>query len=125
MPDDTTFWWNAMTEPKHFIMVPNAEHSEATGVLELLPAMSTYMRSVLKNITAPKMTWSIDPDSGNITMKTNVEPISVDMWHATTCNSKRRDFRLLNLDDPCTCGIKAKGMCVNLKVFWSKIRLEP
>jgi PhoPQ-activated pathogenicity-related protein len=125
MPDDTTFWWDAMTEPKHFIMVPNAEHSQATGVFELLPAMSTYMRSVLRNLTAPKMTWTIDPSSGNITLKTNVQPIAVDMWHATTCNEKRRDFRLFNLDDPCTCGVKAKGMCANLKIFWSRVRLEP
>eukprot|EP00505_MAST-04D_sp_SCG-Rhode-Island_P004153 Stramenopile-MAST_4_protein_4153 len=124
MPDDSTFWWNEMSEPKHFVFVPNADHSEATGVLELLPAMSTYMRAVLRNVSPPKMTWTIDNVSGNITMKTNVAPVAVNMWHATSCNNKRRDFRLFNLDDPCTCGIKAKGMCLNLKIFWTSVRLE-
>jgi PhoPQ-activated pathogenicity-related protein len=31
-PDDTSFWWNDMPKPKHFIMVPNAEHSLITGI---------------------------------------------------------------------------------------------
>ena len=51
------------------------------------------------------------------------EPIAVDMWYAHSCNSKRRDFRLLNLDKPCECGVVAKGLCLNLKIFWSRERL--
>ena len=34
-------WWDQMPEPKRFVMVPNAEHSEATGILELLPNIAT------------------------------------------------------------------------------------
>eukprot|EP00944_MAST-04C_sp_MAST-4C-sp1_P012874 g12874.t1 len=123
LPDDTTFWWSNMSEPKHFLITPNADHSQATGILELLPAMSTYVRSVLKNATVPQMTWTIDEVTGEITMKTNKEPIAVDMWYAHSCNSKRRDFRLLNLDKPCECGVVAKGLCLNLKIFWSRERL--
>ena len=28
-----------MPDPKHFIMTPNAEHSEATGIFEIVPAI--------------------------------------------------------------------------------------
>ncbi len=37
-PDDTHYWWKDLPEPKHFIMTPNAEHSEATGILEIVSA---------------------------------------------------------------------------------------
>ncbi len=47
LPDDTHYWWQGMPDPKHFLIVPNAEHSEATGILELLPAISTYMHGAL------------------------------------------------------------------------------
>ena len=123
LPDDTTYWWDNMTEPKHFLITPNSDHSQATGILEILPALSTYMRSVLTDITPPEMTWDIDQTTGEITMKTNVEPIAVDMWYAHSCNNIRRDFRLLNADKPCVCGVVAQGLCLNLKIFWSRIRL--
>lgn len=55
----------------------------------------------------------------------DTKPKSVHMWAATTCNDKRRDFRLVNIDDPCTCGVKVKGKyCVNLKIFWHKTELH-
>ena len=54
------------------------------------------------------------------------------MWYATTCNHKRRDFRIVNIDDPCHCGIGPVGViagkigyCLNIKILWSKTVLEP
>jgi hypothetical protein len=35
----SAYWWNKMPEPKHFLMTPNAEHSEATGIFEIVPAI--------------------------------------------------------------------------------------
>jgi hypothetical protein len=49
------------------------------------------------------------------------------MWHATTCNGERRDFRVVNLDNPCTCGIghevKGEYYCLNTKALWHKTEL--
>jgi PhoPQ-activated pathogenicity-related protein len=42
-PDDTSLWWEDLPEPKRFMMVPYAEHSMATGMLEIVPAIGAWM----------------------------------------------------------------------------------
>merc|ERR550537_313647 len=70
LPDDTRFWWDKLPGPKDFLIIPNAEHSEATGILELLPAAAPFIRSVQTNATRPTFHWTI-ADNGTITvMKT-------------------------------------------------------
>lgn len=120
LPDDQTFWWSDMTDPKHMLMVPNAEHSLATGILEILPAVASFMGDVVagKQKEIPTYTWEINNSTGEITVVTSAVPKSVHVWHAYTCNSERRDFRVLNIDDPCTCGIAQGDYCLNLKVGW-------
>jgi len=41
-PDDTKKWWSSMPDPKHFVMTPNAEHSMATGIPEIVPAIGSH-----------------------------------------------------------------------------------
>ncbi len=118
LPDDWTFWWDQMPEPKHSIMVPNAEHSMATGILELLPAVATFFSGVLNKDSIPQVNWTIDDVTGEITVKVSEEPLQAHLWYAETCNTARRDFRLVNIDDPCTCGLAQQGVCINLKVLW-------
>jgi PhoPQ-activated pathogenicity-related protein len=60
MPDDTHWWWNKMPEPKHFLMTPNTDHICATGVLETIPAIGSFIKSVLNDKPAPTFTWKID-----------------------------------------------------------------
>ena len=108
LPDDTHFWWDKMPEPKHFLMIPNAEHSEATGILELLPDVYTYFNAMLDNGgsaagVVPTFAQTTDSATGDITVTVdratlplNVALKEVNVWHATTCNSQRRDFRVLN-----------------------------
>ena len=125
MPDDTHYWWANMPEPKHFLLMPNAEHTTATGALEELPAIKAFINAVLNEEAVPQFTWEIDSDTGDITVDVgDTKPHAVHMWHATTCNAARRDFRLINLDSPCTCGIDVKGKCLNLKISWAKTKLE-
>lgn len=122
MPDDTHWWWNDMPSPKHFLMMPNTEHSCATGILEMLPAVGAWLKTHFDGRSAPEFDWKIDTNgTGNITVDVgNTAPHAVAMWHATTCNGDRRDFRALSLDSPCTCGVPVKGHCLNLKALWYK-----
>lgn len=123
-PDDQFYWWDEMPGPKHMMMLPNTEHSCATGIGELLPSAAAFAIGVLNGIEQPTYNWTIDPTSGDITVVAAKTPHSVRMWHSTTCNNKRRDFRIINLDDPCKCGISQSGMCLNAEVLWSEKKLQ-
>ena len=101
LPDDTRWWWDDMAGEKHFLMVPNAEHSEATGVLELLPAITTFYNAVANHRVRPEFDWVISPSGNEIAVNIKTTPPGyklkgVHMWHATTCNSERRDFRIVS-----------------------------
>ena len=52
--------------------------------------------------------------------------MSVSVWHASTCNTERRDWRIVNLDDPCTCGfvVPSEDLCANLAVLWGRESLQ-
>jgi len=131
-PDDTHYWWNEMPEPKHFIMTPNADHSEATGILEVVPAIGTWVEYLLHNTRVPTFTWDISPSTGEIVATLDGEGTvhKAAMWYAYSCGNnpdgvKRRDFRLMSLDSPCRCGTTSDGYCLNLKSMWTEVILEP
>jgi PhoPQ-activated pathogenicity-related protein len=131
-PDDTNYWWNEMPEPKHFIMTPNAEHSEATGIFEIVPAISAFIKYNLEKSTVPKFTWDISTSTGAITTTLDEKGLvhEANVWWAYSCGTNpsdgvmRRDFRCASLDNPCKCGIYAQGTCANLKSLWSKQQLN-
>lgn len=132
-PDDTHYWWNDMPEPKHFIIAPNAEHSLATGIFEVVPAIGAFVLSHLLNEEVPHFTWNIDKSTGEITA--TLDNIGVvheaNVWYAYSCGANafdngkfRRDYRVMHMDNPCNCGITAEGYCANLKSVWQKQPLE-
>ncbi len=115
-----------MPEPKHFIMTPNAEHSEATGILEIVPAIGTWIEYVLRRDVVPTFTWTIDAASGEVvaTLDNAGTVHRATMWYAYSCGTnpdgvKRRDFRVMSLDNPCACGKLSDGYCLNLKSMWT------
>lgn len=128
-PDDTHYWWNDLPEPKHFLLVPNAEHSLATGILELVPAIGTWILHLLKEKTVPTFKWEINNSTGDITVHLDprdIRPLHVNMWSSSTCDKlQRRDFRFMTADDPCVCGVVVDGTCVITQHLWSQTRLEP
>ena len=123
-----------MPEPKHFLMTPNAEHSEATGIFEIVPAIGTWGAYLLKGHEIPAFTWDISETTGEIvaTLDDAGDVYEASMWYAYSCGSshegvdtiKRRDFRIMSVDDPCTCGIAVDGMCANLKSSWTREVLD-
>lgn len=134
-PDDTHYWWSGMPEPKHFMMLPNAEHSLITGILEAVPAISAWAQALLHNDEVPSMHWTISEEDGTITATVGDVGVvhSAHVWWANSCGDNafdggklRRDFRISSLDNPCNCGIyiESAGMCTNLKSWWNKQELE-
>jgi hypothetical protein len=128
-PDDTHYWWSDMPEPKHFMIIPNAEHSLATGILEAVPAIGAFIYNHLVKDYVPKVTWDMDNTTGQITAYVDERAVvhSATMFWAYSCgqnafdnNKLRRDYRVAHLDNPCACGIYAEGMCANLKSLWMK-----
>ena len=123
-----------MPEPKRFMMVPNAEHSLATGILEAVPGIGAFLQTLLNKDVLPEFTWAISETTGDITVTLNEvgTVFSATMWYASSCgenawdnNTKRRDYRVAHMDAPCTCGPVSEGMCVNQKALWSKKTLQP
>lgn len=107
-----------MPEPKHFLMTPNAEHSMATGILEIVPAIGTWINYLLKDHVVPSMDWTISESTGEIvvTLDKEGEVHEASMWYAYSCGNntdgtQRRDFRIMSLDEPCACGIFQEGTC--------------
>ena len=86
---------------------------------------STSLR-LMEAADIPRFNWTIDSETGDISLQSEVEPNSVHVYHASTCNTARRDFRLLNLDDPCECGIAVPidDMCLNTRVLFNAEKLE-
>lgn len=127
MNDNTHYWWSDMPGPKHFMLMPNAEHVQVTGLGEELPALKTYINAVLKENEIPEFTWEIDEVSGSITVDVGSQKVhAVHMYHSTSCSSEnRRDYRAFNVDKSCSCGFRVKHkICLNDKVEWHKTQLE-
>lgn len=126
-----------MPEPKHFLMTPNAEHSEATGLLEIVPAVTSWVNALLTHKPVPTFNWTIDSTTGEITavldnsVADSPQVHKASVWWAYSCGNnpdgvKRRDFRIMSLDSPCECGVaRDDGYCVNTKSFWTQQELHP
>jgi len=132
-PDDTSFWWNEMPEPKHFMIIPNAEHSLITGIFEAVPGIGAWIQNLLMGEAIPTLDWTISPETGEIvaTVDNNNVVHSANVWWAHSCGVNawdgvnRRDFRIAHLDNPCSCGFYAAGYCAAMRsVFWSKQELN-
>ena len=132
-PDDTHYWWDQMPEPKHFVMIPNAEHSLATGIQVAVPTAGAFITALLTRDVVPSFHWKIDStDSGTITAVVDRGVVhEANVWFAHSCGVNnwdngtfRRDFRVAHLDNPCSCGVFSEGYCVNLKTVWDKQSLQ-
>lgn len=104
-----------------------AEHSEATGILEIVPAIGTWINYLLYKQEVPEFTWTISPTTGEIVVTLNDvgEVHEASVWYGNSCGTnldgiKRRDFRIISLDSPCECGVLSDGYCLNVKSFWTR-----
>jgi len=101
MMEWTRTWWDKFTGEKHLMIANNAEHSMATGIVELLQTLGCYAKSLFLNGTRPTFDWSLDLSKGAITVR--IPPGTahgkVVLRHGHTMTTKRRDFRWVALPD--------------------------
>lgn len=53
-----------MPQPKHFLIAPNAEHSLATGILEVVPAIGAWIQNLCYKEKIPTLDWTISKETG-------------------------------------------------------------
>ena len=97
--DWTQIWYDEFKKygEGHVFIVPNAEHGLVTNLLGVLSSMTTFFKSII-NETPLRPDYSYQYN--NLTGELSVNITSgreklkhVRMWHASTMQSERRDFR--------------------------------
>lgn len=70
-------------------MTPNAEHSEATGILEIVPAICAWYNKHLKNEVVPTFTWTINNSTGEIVATLDEHGIvyEANVFYAYSCGT--------------------------------------
>ena len=80
-----------------------------------------YCNAQMKNekLTPTNFLWICDEESvsNDIVIKELMRHVDVRRWEARSCADKRRDFRVINLDDPCLCGANVNNdeYCFNVE----------
>eukprot|EP00747_Dinoflagellata_sp_TGD_P163047 gnl/TRDRNA2_/TRDRNA2_181329_c0_seq1.p1 gnl/TRDRNA2_/TRDRNA2_181329_c0~~gnl/TRDRNA2_/TRDRNA2_181329_c0_seq1.p1 ORF type:complete len:608 (+),score=127.25 gnl/TRDRNA2_/TRDRNA2_181329_c0_seq1:114-1826(+) len=113
----------------NFVILPNKDHGVSFNGQGFLNQIIAFFQGVIRKKPMPKMDWVIDDDGKiTVTQVSDHMPKSVNLFQATTCDSKKRDFRFKSFksDEDCQkCGWKeSSGICMNTKVMWSKSLLQ-
>jgi len=97
--DNDHYWWDDMPQPKFRQICQNAEHSEATGIPEIMGNVAAWGGALLDGVKWPNFTWTIDPNNGDITVWNDAsiaKPINVTMWAANSFwKHGNRDWRII------------------------------
>ena len=84
--DWTNLYWDKLEGEKHLIIVPNSEHSMATGIYQSLSSMGTFVRSLAAGKTSrPTFDYEYNSDTGELSVvipKDQVKPVKVILKHA-------------------------------------------
>jgi len=89
LPDNSQFYFDALTGPKYLRYVPNADHSLRGS--DASQSVLAFYQAILAGTPLPKLSWTFDKD-GSINATAGEHPTEVKLWQATNPNA--RDFRL-------------------------------
>ena len=102
--DDDHYWWDALPEPKRRLIMPNTEHSCATGIFEIVPAAVAMANQVIVGDAVPEPTLGARRGRGELhhhgvrrrEVQRGFVPRQVVMWSAPSdCEGTRRDWRIV------------------------------
>ncbi|PIK49439.1 putative autocrine proliferation repressor protein A-like [Apostichopus japonicus] len=96
LPDDSHYYYNDMKGPTYLRIHANAEHSLILHHLNVMDELSGFMLSVIEGIPLPQLSWDLYENAthGVIRFYTDLVPMRVTAYRATTLTQERRDFRL-------------------------------
>jgi hypothetical protein len=134
-----TGWLDFPGETK-LLIVPDSEHSLATGVPELVGTLSAFVGSIAAGHTSadrPSFTYTHNATDGALTVRLTggPKPEKVVLRHARTLSKTRRDFRwvrLANASGPSACKlpdiplkkeVEGGGNCLQ-PILWGKTHLH-
>lgn len=107
----------------HLLIAQNAEHSLATGIPEVLPALSVFISSIAHG-HPPSRRPSFEYDgpherNGELTVRvpSSRPPSKVTLYHAETLQSERRDFRWVRLASNTTGACKLPDLPLAKPLF--------
>ena len=126
MMDWSNIWYRNLTDGEadlHLLIAQNSEHSLATGIPEVLPALSVFLSSIAHG-HPPSRRPSFefegpDPEDGTMTLAVPMAraPSKVTLFHAETLQSERRDFRWVRLASNATGLCKLPDVPLSKPVF--------
>jgi len=126
MNDDTAFYTNDdgtggqffLPGETHMQSMPNCEHSCAECEWDVVQSVTAFILSVVDPQSPPRPTfdWSIANGTGVIKawMTGSVKPTKALVWHSTTIQSDRRDWRLVG-------GYPSPGL---RPIFWDSFEIH-
>eukprot|EP01052_Picozoa_sp_SAG31_P048944 SAG31_NODE_10485_length_1132_cov_2.338819_2_plen_189_part_01 len=138
--DWSNIWYNEMPGESHLLIVPDAEHSLATGLPEVLSSLGTFVASILAGHTQtmrPHFDFTYDQETGELVVTvpaTSPKPTKVWLQHAQTLQTHRRDFRWVRMASNTTGACTLPGIPLSKPLFggnclqpilWHNITLEP
>ena len=146
MMDWSNIWYRNQSAPDareadlHLLIAQNSEHSLATGIPEVLPALSVFLHSIASGHT-PEMRPQFEYEGPGrldgrlaVTVPRARPPSKVVLFHAETLQSERRDFRWVrlanNVTGPCVLpGLPLQkplfgGNCIQ-PIIWHSQTLTP
>ena len=144
MQMDWTGTWPRWGGESHVLIVPNSEHSLATGIPEVLSTLAATFSSVAAGADAAhrlSITSSRNATTGELTVTIDDGPsrpklTKVVLRHAQTLQAARRDFRWVRLADPAMPSSKCSlpgipippveggGNCLQ-PMLWHSVELKP
>jgi PhoPQ-activated pathogenicity-related protein len=118
--DDSYYYWDDLQGEKYIRVLPNAEHSCAGHFASLFFDARAFYYSIMLGVPRPTLKWTMESTAtgGSITLSVDTTPSEVLVYHATTLQDKRRDFRLL-------IGIPDPSKPIPQPVIWFNQRLGP
>jgi PhoPQ-activated pathogenicity-related protein len=123
-PDSPQWFWNKLQGPKLLNIIPDAEHSLATGIIDAATSASAFFYLVRSGTPLPKYGWQLFKSNGtgagaqparivvDVDAASRPNLVGVQMWKANTISTKRRDFRLI------TCRDLSMGGCFQPVIWW-------